>query len=49
MDTVLHDFLSRLWGEVLPFLDWAVTNWAVTLVVLMLVLSWSFYRGKFRK
>jgi hypothetical protein len=49
MDVLLQDFLRRLWREVIPLLDWAVTNWAVTMVALTLVLSLSFYRGKFHK
>lgn len=49
MDVLLQYFLRRLWREVIPILDWAVTNWAVTLLALTLALSWSFYRGKFHK
>jgi hypothetical protein len=30
-------------------LDWTVTNWAVTLIVLTLALCLSLYRGKFHK
>jgi uncharacterized membrane protein len=49
MEILLQDFLRRFWREATPLLDWTVTNWAVTLVVLMLALSLSLYRGKFRK
>ena len=49
MDVLLQDFLRRIWREVIPLLDWALTNWAVTLLALTLALSLSFYKGKFRK
>ena len=47
MDILLQDFLRRFWREVMPLLDWAVTNWAVTAVVLAAALLWSSrYRNK---
>jgi hypothetical protein len=50
MDILFQDFMRRFWREVMPLLDWAVTNWAVILAILALALFWSSrYRGKVRK
>jgi Mg2+ and Co2+ transporter CorA len=50
MDIVLQNLLRRFWGEVLPLLDWAMTNWALTIVGLAIALACSsFYRWKFHK
>jgi hypothetical protein len=38
---MFQDFLRRFWREVMPLLDWAIKNWAVTLVILALALFWS--------
>jgi hypothetical protein len=49
MEIQLQDFLRRFSREIMPLFDWAVTNWAVTFLVLALALTWSFYRGKFHR
>jgi hypothetical protein len=37
---LIGGFLERLFSELKPILDWAVTHWAVTLVLLAALIYW---------
>lgn len=38
---IIGEFAKRFLEEVLPLLDWAVRNWALTLMILVLLIYWA--------
>jgi len=37
----IGEFAARLFSELKPLLDWAVGNWAVTTVLLVILIYWA--------
>lgn len=37
----IGEFAARLFLELKPLLDWAVVNWAVTSIVLVILIYWA--------
>ena len=37
----IGEFAARLFLELKPLLDWAVGNWAVTSIVLVILIYWA--------
>jgi hypothetical protein len=37
----IGEFAARLFLEVSPLLDWAVRNWAITTVLLVILIYWA--------
>ncbi len=37
----IGEFAARLFLELKPLLDWAVGNWAVTSIVLVMLIYWA--------
>ena len=37
----IGEFAARLFLELKPLLDWAVRNWAVTFIVLVVLIYWA--------
>lgn len=40
MDLV-GEFTSRLYWEMAPYFNWALNNWAISLVALLLLIRWA--------
>ena len=41
MEDIIREFVRRLISELSPILDWAIRNWALTLVVLFVMIYWA--------
>jgi hypothetical protein len=41
MEDIIREFVRRLITELWPILDWAIRNWALTLVILFVMIYWA--------
>lgn len=48
MDSI-GEYVGRLFLELRPIIDWALRNWAITLVVLVALIFWSTRQKRLRR
>jgi hypothetical protein len=46
---LIGEFTRRLYWEMAPFLNWAFNNWAISLVILLLLIRWAGHKHQTTK
>jgi hypothetical protein len=46
---VIGEFVRRLFLELKPFVEWAVSHWAITLIALVVLIYWSTRQKRLRR
>lgn len=43
---LIGEFIRRLHWELTPLLNWALNNWAITMVALLLLIRWAGHKRR---